>query len=139
MSYVARNPSMRWHRFLLFALFAAAPAMVLAQDEDGAADSEEERIDEIVVIGGQKPGDKVDLDALYEEEMRARLMRDLEVIKQEQAKGRWSKSEISLAETEPRIKWGYDPDAEARMRRETDFMGTQRETTQPASLFRVEF
>lgn len=137
MSNAVSKTTVKIHWIALSVLLTTAFA--LAQDEDGNEISDAIAIDEIVVIGGQKPGDEVDLNALYEDEMRARLMRDLEVIKQEEDEGRWNKTEAALVETPPRIRWGYDPDAEARMRRETDLMGVQRETTQPASLFRVEF
>ena len=122
---------------LVLALGAFVAPATLAQqadDEDG-----QEPIDEIIVTPARRPDDTVDLNALYEEELKARLMRDLEVIKQQEAEGRWSKSDIDLEETPSRISWGYDPEASARMRRDTDFMEPQRDTVQPASLFRVEF
>lgn len=139
MSYLAGKAATTVQGCVLCLLLAVFSVAGLAQDEESETSSEAKAIDEIVVIGGQKPGDEVDLDALYEEELRARLMRDLEVIKEQEAKGRWSRTEAGIVETPPRIRWGYDPDAEARMRRETDLMGVQYETTKPASLFRVEF
>ena len=115
-----------------------APFAVMAQQSDDDDESVEE-IEEIIVYGGQRRGDKVDLDALYEEELKARLMRDLEWLEEQDAKGRWSQTTTEPAQTSARMSWGYDPESESRMRRETDLMGPQRDTVQPASVFRVEF
>jgi len=139
MSHAVRKSAVKNLWIALSVLVAIVPGIALAQDEGSDEGSNEATIEEIIVYGGQKPGDEINLDALYEDELRARLMRDLEVIKQQEDEGRWNKTEASLVETPPRIRWGYDPDDEARMRRETDLMGVQREPTHPASLFRVEF
>lgn len=121
------------------ALFLFALQSVAAQQSDDN-EASEETIEEIVVYGGQRPDDKVDLDALYEDELKARLMRDLESIRQEQEEqARWSTPDTGIAETPSRISWGYDAAAESRLRRENDLAGPQRETVQPASVFRVGF
>ena len=45
-----------------------------------------------------------------------------------------------LKDRESRIKWGYSPQAEQRMRRDTAFMNDlSMDQYEPASIFRVEF
>ena len=69
-----------------------------------------------------------------------RVMKDLKNLKLEQGRqDAWRDYDPVVLESSPRISWGYDAEAEARMRRDTDLMDVQRETTQPASLFRVGF
>jgi len=138
---------MRWSlairsaaRATLIVLAAVAVARAQAQQTTGKSeDDKSEAIEEIIVYGGKKPGDELDVQALYEAELRARLMKDLEELQQEEQKNRWRSATAGIPETPSRIKWGYDPEAEARMRRETDLMDVQYETVKPASLFRFEF
>ena len=123
-------------KYLLAIASSALSVGALAQDPSPEVD---ESIDEIVVVGGKKPGDQLDVDALYEAQLRERLMKDLEALQKEEQEGRWASNTAGVVEVSSRMSLGYDPEEEARMRRETDFMDVQYETVKPASLFRVEF
>lgn len=111
----------------------------IAQENVEPEEEEQEVIDEIVVTAGDKPGDPVDVDALYEEMMRDMLKTDLsrlQILEEEQA---WRSSTKTKYETGDRIKWGYDPHDELQMRREFDMSDVQGVTTKPATVFRFEF
>jgi hypothetical protein len=72
-----------------------------------------------------------------EELTQSRVMEEIEVVVGPQGQ---SQADPDLQDTESRIKWGYSPQAEQRMRREGDFMyDLPIDQTKPATLFRVEF
>jgi hypothetical protein len=50
----------------------------------------------------------------------------------------WRRS-TAVAEDSSRIKWGYDPEAEMSMRRDTSLTDLPTDTVRPATLFRVQF
>ena len=106
-----------------------------------AEDEEEEVIEEIVVIAGEKPGDPVDVDALYEEMMRDMLMIDLDRLKvlEEDLAWREETDKTINADSSSRIKWGYDPQDELRMRNDLDMSDVEGTPTKPATVFRFEF
>ena len=135
--FVSRN------LFRTRAVFIAAvlvyASTVSAADEETVSNevATDEAIEEIVVYG-YKSGDKVDLDARYEELFRSRAEAEfsrLEVLEEE---FEWRKS-IATVDDSSRIKWGYDVDAEMRMRRDTTLTDLPTDTVKPASLFRVQF
>ena len=124
--------------------FAAAAvafigASASAQDNAEQAADEDEVIDEIVVIAGGKSGDPVDVEALYEEMMRERLMLERDRLRVLEEENEWRSSASTTVENPSRIKWGYDPQDELRMRRESNLSDVQWITTKPATVFRVEF
>ena len=52
----------------------------------------------------------------------------------------WRAADRDLENPESRIKWGYSPQAEQRMRRENDFLyDLPTDRTRPATIFRAEF
>ena len=133
----------RRHFFLINGVAAAAIALsgaiALAQ-EDATQDADEvEVIDEIVVIAGEKSGDPIDVEALYEEMMRERLMLDYVRLEELEEQNEWRGSTSLAVETPSRISWGYDPQDELRMRRESNLSDVQAITTRPATVFRVDF
>ncbi len=133
----------RRHFFLINGVAAAAIALsgaiALAQ-EDATQDADEvEVIDEIVVVAGEKSGDPIDVEALYEEMMRERLMLDYVRLEELEEQNEWRGSTSLAVETPSRISWGYDPQDELRMRRESNLSDVQAVTTRPATVFRVEF
>ena len=94
-------------------------------------------IEEIVVYA-DKPGDKIDMDARYEELYRTRAAAEidrLEVLNEEFV---WRNS-MAAAEDASRIKWGYDVEAEMSMRSDTSLIDLPTDTVKPATLFRVQF
>lgn len=120
----------------LVALFGAA-AFAQQADEEPADESEAvEAIDEIIVVA-PKPGGRRRVDKDYEDPTRARLLKEhyeMEVLEEEYE---WRKS--AAVESPSRIKWGYDPRDDYKMRNEMDLLDLNWEQTKPATLFRLEF
>lgn len=104
-------------------------------------EAEEEVIEEIIVTAGGRPGDPVDVDALYEEMMRDMLMIDLDRLDVLEDDFAWRKETDKTLNTNSssRIKWGYDPQDELRMRNDLDMSTVQGTPTKPATVFRFEF
>ena len=94
-------------------------------------------IDEIVVYA-DKPGDKMDMDARYEELYRTRAAAELDRLEVLNEEFVWRKS-MAAADDSSRIKWGYDVEAEMSMRSDTSFIDLPTDTVKPATLFRVQF
>ena len=105
-------------------------------DENPLDESEEsEEVEEIIVVA-PKLGDRVRVDQVYEDPMRARLLRDLyemEIIEEEYE---WRKS--AAVESPSRFKWGYDPRDDYVRRNEIDLLDMDSDKTKPATLFRFE-
>jgi len=137
----------RRHFFLINGVAAAAivlsGAIALAQEDDtqdaDEVEVEVEVIDEIVVVAGEKSGDPIDVEALYEEMMRERLMLDYVRLDELEEQNEWRGATSLAVETPSRISWGYDPQDELRMRRESNLSDVQAVTTRPATVFRFEF
>jgi len=121
------------------AALALIGTMAIAQEDSEESVEEEEVIEEIIVYGGGRPDDPVDVEALYEEMMRDRLMTDikrLEILEEQQE---WRSSGDKNISKSSRIKWGYSPQDELRMRRESGIPDETYITTKPATVFRFEF
>ena len=118
------------------AFVALTVTSTIAQETD-----DEEVIEEIVVIAGDRPGDPVDVDALYEEMMRDMLRIDLDRLEVLEDDLAWRKETDKTinANSSSRIKWGYDPQDEVRMRNDLDMSDVQGVPTRPATVFRFEF
>jgi hypothetical protein len=116
--------------------------LALAEEEDPAPADDTaaiEEIDEIIVYGGER-NDPVDVDALYEDLLRERILKDIERLRvlEEDYKLR-SPKPSALATTPPRITWGYDPRDESRMRQDTSLTDLPIDDTKPATIFRIDF
>jgi hypothetical protein len=110
-----------------------------AQESDNEGYDDDEVIEEIIVFGGEKRGDPVDVDALYEDMLRERLMLDQEQLRAMVEEDAWRGSDTTIIETPSRMQWGYDPAEEMRMRRDSDLDNLSFVPTKPATLFRVGF
>ena len=110
---------------------------LLADAEVEPSEGAEEVIEEIVVFAN-KPGDKFEVDARYEEPLRSSLLRNFDRIRVLEEEFEWRKSETD-DKNRSRIKWGYDPRAELRMRRDTELTDLPIDDVKPASVFRFEF
>jgi hypothetical protein len=121
------------------AAFVFIGATALAQENAEQLADEDEVIDEIIVVAGKKSGDPVDVDALYEEMMRERLMLDYIRLQELEEKDEWRSSTSMDVDSPSRIRWGYDPQDEMRMRRESNMSDVQWVTTKPATVFKVDF
>ena len=118
------------------ALVALFGVVVFAQeaDEEPAVDSE--IIEEIIIIA-PKPGARRRVDKEYEDPVRAKLLKDFYEMQEDQKELEWRKA---VADENPsRIKGGYDPSDEYRMRRQMDLQELPSERTKPATLFRFDF
>ncbi len=116
----------------LVALFGVA---VFAQETDEEPADEIEPIEEIIVIA-PKPGDRRRVDQEYEDPVRAKLLKDFYEMQEDKEEFEWRKS--AAAESPSRIKWGYDPRDEYRMRNEMALQELPSERTKPATLFRFK-
>ena len=120
----------------LVALFGVA-AFAQQADEEPADESEaDESIEEIIVIA-PKPGSRRRVDKEYEDPTRARLLKELYELEALEEEYEWRKS--AAVESPSRIKWGYDPRDDYKMRNEMDLTDLNFEQTKPATLFRLEF
>jgi hypothetical protein len=120
----------------LVALFGVA-AFAQQADEEPADESEAvEDIEEIIVVA-PKPGSRRRVDKEYEDPTRARLLKELYELEALEEEYEWRKS--AAVESPSRIKWGYDPRDDYKMRNEMDLTDLNFEQTKPATLFRLEF
>lgn len=127
----------RWSATIAAALFCAAP--IAAQEDEQPAAAEDEAIEEIVVIS-RKSGDPAELEAKYQAAYRERIRREMERMRVLEEEYEWRKADASELDDPSRIKWGYDPRDELRMRTESGLHELPFEgTTRPATLFRVTF
>lgn len=132
-------------RNILFARAAITTAILIYAGIVSSADEETEldesattnSIEEIVVYA-DKPGDKMDMDARYEELYRTRAAAELDRLEVLNEEFVWRKS-MAAAEDSSRIKWGYDVEAEMSMRSDTSLIDLPTDTVKPATLFRVQF
>ncbi len=109
----------------------------LSADADPA--DENKVVEELVVYANKKSGDPVDIDALYEEMMRERLMLEQDQMRVLEEENEWRSSGSTTLNDSSRIQWGYSPQDEHRMRREAELTDMQQETIRPATLFRIGF
>lgn len=123
---------------ILVAAVAAIPPPTFAQEAEDQPKADDTSMEEVVVYGTRR-GDPVDIDALYLEQFRKRVLDDYFEQQRLMERERWRSSLDVKLKSPSRIRWGYDPGAELRMRRDTDLMDLPFETTRPASIFRVEF
>ncbi len=120
----------------LVALFGVA-AFAQQADEEPADESEAvEELEEIIVVA-PKPGSRRRVDKEYEDPTRARLLKELYELEVLEEEYEWRTS--ATVESPSRIKWGYDPRDDYKMRNEMDLTDLNFEQTKPATLFRLEF
>jgi hypothetical protein len=114
---------------------AAADAGAQVEDLPALAPASEE-IEEIIVTA-PKPGARRRLDPVYVDPMRERLLKDLDEMQRIDEESAWRQSGVDNSSS--RIKWGYDPRDEYRIRSEMDVMELPSDWTRPATVFSVEF
>lgn len=97
-------------------------------------------MDEITVIGGPQGRTAFEIEMDRQARMREAIYAQLRLRERDQEELAWRQADPDLKNPESRIKWGYSPQAELRMRQENDFMhDLSIGHTKPASLFRAEF
>ena len=127
------------------AMVTAAMAMLIhagvafSQDEDAeqVEATSDEAIEEVIVYA-YKPGDEIDMDARYEELFLTRAAAELNRIEVLDEEYQW-RIASSEAEDSSRIKWGYNPERDMSMGRDTSMTDLPTDTVKPATLFRAEF
>ena len=121
------------------------PGAPAAADAEAPTEIPEELVqsrvmDEMVIVVGPQGQTAFELEmerqalvkeAVYDE-MRMRERREDELA--------WRQADPDLQNPQSRIKWGYSPQAEQRMRRENDYLyDSAIDQTKPATIFRGEF
>ena len=120
----------------LVAFFGAA-AFAQQADEEPADESEAVELIEEIIVVAPKPGSRRRVDKEYEDPTRARLLKELYELEVLEEEYEWRTS--ATVESPSRIKWGYDPRDDYKMRNEMDLTDLNFEQTKPATLFRLEF
>ena len=101
---------------------------------------ESEYMDEIRVIVGPQGQSMYQLRMEEEARLREAVFEEMEMRQRGEEEVAWRQADIDLENPDSRIKWGYSPQAEARMRRSDSFMFDKPAGgTMPATIFRVEF
>jgi hypothetical protein len=97
-------------------------------------------MEEIEVIVGPQGQTAFELEMQRQALMREAVYAEMRLRERREEELAWRQADSDLQNSESRIKWGYSPQAEQRMRRESDFMyDLPIDQTKPATLFRVEF
>ena len=122
----------------LLAILVFVATAARAQQDTETSEEEQESMEEIVVVGN-KSGDPVDLEAKYEEQLRARIVADYFRQQSLEEEEQWRKSLPTSVEGPGRIRWGYDAQAESRVRREMALTDLPTDTVKPATVISVRF
>lgn len=97
-------------------------------------------IEEIKVIAGPQGQTAFELEMQRQAAMREAIYADMRMRERSEEQLAWRQADPDLKNPDSRIKWGYSPQAEQRMRRDNDFMyDLSIDQNKPASIFRVEF
>jgi len=97
-------------------------------------------MDEITVIAGPQGQTAFELEMQRQALMQEAVYAEMRMRERGREELAWRQADRDLETPESRIKWGYSPQAEQRMRRENDFMyDMSSDYAKPASIFRVEF
>jgi hypothetical protein len=97
-------------------------------------------MEEIEVVVGPQGQTAFELEMQRQALMREAVYAEMRLRERREEELAWRQADPDLQNPESRIKWGYSPQAEQRMRRESDFMyDLPIDQTKPATLFRVEF
>ena len=149
-AHALRVPGMRAAAALLVFAVMLAPATLRAaeaeasdpqEDEGAAAPTPAEIMEEIRVIG-RRPGDPKALEPTREELLRQSIIRDWERNRALAGEQEWRRSlpKAQPLPGAPRIRWGYDPEEEMRMRQRTVVDDSPaRPNGLPPTLLRITF
>lgn len=97
-------------------------------------------MDEIEVVVGPQGQTPYELEMERQALMKEAVYADMRLRERNEAELAWRQADPDLQDKESRIKWGYSPQAEQRMRRGNEALyDLPIDETKPASLFRFEF
>ena len=131
---------LRLSRAALFAGLLLGLPVAAQDDNDDSGDDADEEIDEIVVIVDRSGDPIMDVDLRHEEILRKKIMDEYFRLQQLEEEAAWRQADPDLdPEKTSRIKWGYNPQAEARMRRDIERTDLPIDDVKPATIFRIEF
>ncbi len=128
--------------------FIAVPVPAQEQEQepltDDAIETEQapeieeipEVIEEIIVVS-PRPGSRRRVDEDYEDPVKAQLLKDFYRMKELEEEYEWRAS--ASKDDSSRIKWGYDPREEYRMRNDMALRDLSFDKQKPATVFRVDF
>ncbi len=117
-------------------LLVTAPA-IAQEDTEGTTD-DPDSMEEIIVYGN-KDGDPIDLDAHYEAQLRKRITDEYLRLQALEDEEKWRETLPEAVEGPSRIRWGYDAQAEARMRRDTALTDLPMDNVKPATVISISF
>ena len=125
---------------LIPALFLTGIAIAQEEDAPEADDevAETEVIDEIVVRAN-RDGDPKKLELKKAEMLRAQVFAMYKEAKRDEEEAAYRSSLPRAYGNFGGIKWGYDADAELRMRRESGLDDLEMDKARPATIIRIEF
>jgi hypothetical protein len=118
-------------------LIYASAAISQNEEAEQVEDTTDAAIEEIIVYA-YKPGDEIDMDARYAELFRTRAAAELDRLEVLDEEYQWRVS-MSEAESESRIKWGYNAESQESMGRDTSLTDLPLDFVKPATLFRAQF
>ena len=99
-----------------------------------------ETMEVIEVIVGPQGESIFELEMQRQAALREAVFAEARLRERREEELAWRKADPDLQNTESRIKWGYSPQAEQRMRNDMDEMyDLPIDRVKPASIFRVEF
>lgn len=97
-------------------------------------------MEEIEVIVGPQGESVFELEMQRQAALQQAVFAEARMRERREQELAWRRADPDLQNTESRIKWGYSPQAEQRMRNEMDEMhDLPIDRVKPASIFRVEF
>ena len=124
---------------------SAEPGAPAVADAEAPAEASEEApegsvMEEIEVVVGPQGRTEFEIEKQRQAQMREALYAEMRMRERREEELAWRQADPDLQSPESRIKWGYSPQAEQRMRRDTAFMNDlSMDEYEPASIFRVEF
>ena len=97
-------------------------------------------MDEIEVVVGPQGQTAFELEMQRQAALREAVFAEARMRERREEELAWRQADPDLEDSDSRIKWGYSPQAEQRMRRDIeDMYDLPIDQTKPASLFRIEF
>ena len=113
-------------------------SVAIAQEAPEDTPETPDSMEEIVVIGN-KDGDPIDLEAHYESQLRERIVNEYLRLQALEDEEKWRETLPEAVEGPGRIKWGYDAQAEARMRRDMSLTDLPMDNVKPATVISISF
>ena len=97
-------------------------------------------MEEIEVVVGPQGQNAFDLEMQRQAALQEAIFAEARMRERREEELAWRQADPDLEDKDSRIKWGYSPQAEQRMRNDMDEMyDLPIDQVKPASIFRVEF